>query len=483
MLLFCLINTVNMKTYTSNHHIPKPVKKRKKKMSILEYINNPNANVDEVLNRKHKIDRTIWKVVHYFNIKLDNTTYLDHFVNRDPLDFEKASYIDELIKNVAHVSDEAQTPLDPIHREYFEEQKITYERNKKVEDEQEKKYEEDRKNIDNIKRSELGYAENAFNSGIQITKIVNKFKCQLCGSTLNHVFIAQHSENFKKIVLGRTCVKILLPESEWKKIITKEKVMKSIQSISKRVSFFIEQNNFNLQEHLRNSAITEFSLIKQILVIEKAYPRKKKDDQIKLAIDTLCFTSLRTIKMCFLAWKNRMNKIKKSINGLSKIIETSKIKKLTKAFKIFSTIVQSFNVKVNFKKMTPIEIKDHANVIISLLEDKQSEKKCYLELSNIALSVHSGYSTYMKIYSDNKEILNTINQIEQELQCTRLTALSYPITLKITDKTAFYTSKGLLFHPFMNQIYRNCNVSVALKTYIFNNTTGLSRVCARVTII
>jgi hypothetical protein len=144
--------------------------------------------------------------------------------------------------------------------------------------------------------------------------------------------------------------------------------------------------------------------------------------------------------------------------------------------------VQSFNVKVNFQNTTPIKIKDHTNVTISFLEDKQSEKKCYLELSNIALSVHSGYSTYMKIYSDNEEILNTINQIEQELQCTRLTALSYPITLKITDKTAFYTSKGLLFHPFMNQIYRNCNVSVALKTYIFNNTTGISRVCVRVTI-
>lgn len=481
MLLFCLINTVNMKTYTS-HHIPKPVKKRKKKLNILEYINNPDATVDEVLNKKHKINRTEWKLVHYFNIRLDNTTYLKHSKECPPLNFEKASYIDELIKSVAYMSDEHQTPLDPIHREYFEEQKITYEINKNVEDEQEKKYEEDRKNIDNIKRSELGHAENAFNSGIQITKIVNKFRCQLCGSTLNHVFIAQHSESYKKIVIGSTCVKVLLPENEWEKIITKEKVMKSIKSISKRVRLFIEQNNFNLQEHLKNSAITETSLIKQIFVIEKAFPFKKKDEQIKLAIDTLCFTSLRTIKKCFLAWKNRMNKIKKSINGLSKIIETSKIKKLTKALKIFSTIVQSFNVKINFKKMTPIEIKDHTNVIISLLEDKQSEKKCYLELSNIALSVHSGYSTYMKIYSDNEEILNTINQIEQELQCTRLTALSYPITLKITDKTAFYTSKGLLFHPFMNQIYRNCNVSVALKTYIFNNTTGISRVCVRVTI-
>ena len=246
---------------------------------------------------------------------------------------------------------------------------------------------------------------------------------------------------------------------------------------------FIERNDFNLREHLNNSAITEASLIKQILVIEKAFPRKKKDDQIKLAIDTLCFTILRTIKTCFLAWKNRTNRIKKSINGLSKIIETFRIKKLTNTLKTFSTFVRSFYVKINFRNMSPIEIKEHTNVIISSLEDRRSDKTCSLELTNIALSVHSAYSTYVKIYSDNEKILNTINRIEQELRCTRLTALSYPMTLKITDKTAFYSSKGLLFDPCMNQIYRNCNVSVVLKTYVFNNTTGISRICARVKIL
>ena len=98
MLLFCLINTVNMNPYTSNPNIAKPVKKRKKKMNILEYINNPDANVNVVLNKKHKINRTEWKLVHYFNVKLDNIIYLEHSVHSNPLDFEKASYIDELIK-------------------------------------------------------------------------------------------------------------------------------------------------------------------------------------------------------------------------------------------------------------------------------------------------------------------------------------------------------------------------------------------------
>ena len=138
----------------------------------------------------------------------------------------------------------------------------------------EKKLQEGREKISHhFKPCPLKNDEIAFESGIRITKIVNKFKCQLCGSTLNHVFIAQHSESFKKIVLGKTCVKLLLPENEWEKIIRNEK---AIKNASKRVSLFIELNDFNLQEHLKNSAITEASLIKQIFVIEKAFPHIKK---------------------------------------------------------------------------------------------------------------------------------------------------------------------------------------------------------------
>ena len=54
----------------------------------------------------------------------------------------------------------------------------------------------------------------------------NRVKCQRCGRRLLHVFIAQHSENYKKMFLGRECVKFLIPEAEWGNFIKTRKKWK-----------------------------------------------------------------------------------------------------------------------------------------------------------------------------------------------------------------------------------------------------------------
>ena len=99
--------------------------------------------------------------------------------------------------------------------------------------------------------------------------------------------------------LGRECVKFLIPEAEWENFIKKEKKM---EAKIKRLKKHIERNNFDLQEYKKKAAITDASLIKQIILVEYMNPELQDEDDIlliKKAIDTLCVLRLETMKTYF----------------------------------------------------------------------------------------------------------------------------------------------------------------------------------------
>ena len=452
--------------------------KTKKRLTIEEYIDNPTADVDIVIGKKQKISSKQWDIVHYFYQKLDNIHYLDHNQHQKELIFQKSEYVDTLIERVLNVNKTVQLPLNNSQQIYFEVKRDAYYQQIDAETKKkEQEYDENSKNMFNksyqdcsIKDEEDYYA----NELEYQRKDGNRVKCQRCGRHLHHVFIAQHSENYKKMLLGRECVKFLIPEAEWENFIKKEKKM---EAKIKRLKKYIERNNFDLQEYKKKAAITDASLIKQIILVEYMNPElQDEDDIIKKAIDTLCVLRLETMKTYFFEWKNRRFRL----NNLSRLIKSSETKKLKRSLKKWCRFVRSFKEQITFKNMSASAIEDRTNAVICLLQQQEPWKECYLELSNISLSVHKGYATYIKIYSDNNDILRTISRIEEELRCTRLTVPSYPLTLKHTDRTVFCTSNGVLMKPCFNQVYENCTVSILLKTYDFDNSTGVSRVCVSV---
>ena len=264
---------------------------------------------------------------------------------------------------------------------------------------------------------------------------------------------------------------------------------------------YIEINKFDLQEKLKKARITEESLLKQYFIIENTnHGLKGYAAKIKKAIDTLCVLRLkRTNNLLRLIKYSDTKKLQRSlkkwivfvqsfkeqintINSLSRLIQSSETKKVKRSLKKWCRFVRSFKEQITFKNMSASAIEDRTNAVLLLLQQQEPRKECYLELSNISLSVHKGYATYIKIYSDNNDILRTISRIEEELRCTRLTVPSYPLTLKHTDRTVFCTSNGVLMKPCFNQVYENCTVSILLKTYDFDNSTGVSRVCVSVRI-
>ena len=325
---------------------------------------------------------------------------------------------------------------------------------------------------------------------------MNEFQCQLCGSALHHVFVAQHAKNYKKLIVGRKCVRRIIPEVEWKKILENETKTKNKCN---RIKKYIEINKFDLQEKLKRARITEESLMKQYFIIENTNPDLKGyDAKIKKAIDTLCIlrhkranihsrliksSETKKLRRSLKKWIVFVQSFKEQINiinNLSKLIQSCKTNKLKRSLKKWFRFVLSFKEQITLKNISASAIEDRTNAVLFLLQQKEPRKECYLELSNISLSVHKGYATYIKIYSDNNDILRTISRIEEELRCTRLTVPSYPLTLKHTDRTVFCTSNGLLMKPCFNQVYENCTVSILLKTYDFDNSTGVSRVCVSV---
>ena len=456
---------------------------KKRKLSLDQYIDDSNADVTHIF-KKHKLNSNDWTIVHYFYIRLDNVTYLEHGEIHEPLNFENYSYVYNLINEANKITKRAKADLKENERQEFENRKDetnSYYYNNTSQS----TYVEDSNVLDNKLRLHAEKIEDELN-----IEIVNKFKCQLCGSDLNHVFIAQHNETHKKIVLGKMCVKILVPHEQEQYIInTLNKTKRIIHNVKKHIT----KNAFNLQEHIANARITEASLVKQIILIKKAFPNLNEDDSTQKAIDTLCFIRNRTIKTYFLAWKNYLKTIKKFI----RIIHTVLIKKLTDSMKQWCAYVDSFKEVLDFNILCPVRIQDHTNVIITLLENEISNttKQCFLKLPNVTFSVHVStynfYGKYIKINCSgyNTVLLNTIHSIETSLGCTRLSPLRYPVTLKVIDETKFYKS-GELFTPCINQSYTDCTVTVLLKTYnvctrTSNNDVfekGVSRICVMIQI-
>ena len=454
---------------------------KKRKLSLQQYIDDSNADVTHIF-KKHKLNSNDWTIVHYFYIRLDNVTYLEHGEIHEPLNFENYSYVYNLINEANKITKRAKADLKENERQEFENRKDetnSYYYNNTSQS----TYVDNSNVLDNNLRLHAEKIEDELN-----IEIVNKFKCQLCGSDLNHVFIAQHNETHKKIVLGKMCVKILVPHEQEQYIInTLNKTKRIIHNVKKHIT----KNTFNLQEHIANARITEASLVKQIILIKKAFPNLNEDDSTQKAIDTLCFIRNRTIKTYFLAWKNYLKTIKKFI----RIIHTSLNKKLTDSMKQWCAYVDSFKEVLDFSILCPVRIQDHTNVIITLLENEISNttKQCFLKLPNVTFSVHVStynfYGKYIKINCSgyNTVLLNTIHSIETSLGCTRLSPLRYPVTLKVIDETKFYKS-GELFTPCINQSYTDCTVTVLLKTYnvctrTSNNDVfekGVSRICVMI---
>ena len=454
---------------------------KKRKLSLQQYIDDRNADVTHIF-KKHKLNSNDWSIVHYFYIRLDNVKYLDNTRKHEELNFENYYYVNNLINDVNKITKRAKADLKENERQEFENRKDetnSYYYNNTSQS----TYVEDSNVLDNKLRLHAEKIEDELN-----IEIVNKFKCQLCGSDLNHVFIAQHNETHKKIVLGKMCVKILVPHEQEQYIInTLNKTKRIIHNVKKHIT----KNTFNLQEHIANARITEASLVKQIILIKKAFPNLNEDDSTQKAIDTLCFIRNRTIKTCFLAWKNYLKTIKKFIH----IIHTVLIKKLMSRMNQWCAYVDSFKEVLDFNILCPVRIQDHTNVIITLLENEISNttKQCFLKLPNVTFSVHVStynfYGKYIKINCSgyNTVLLNTIHSIETSLGCTRLSPLRYPVTLKVIDETKFYKS-GELFTPCINQSYTDCTVTVLLKTYnvctrTSNNDVfekGVSRICVMI---
>ena len=445
---------------------------KKRKLSLQQYIDDRNADVTHIF-KKHKLNSNDWTIVHYFYIRLDNKIYLDHGTAHTPLNFEDYSYVNNLINEMKNTPKDTTANLTGYVREKFENYK----------NEANTIY--NSTDLDKNLSYEASRVEEKY---IKSKTLVNKFKCQLCGSDLDHVFVAQHNETHKKIVLGKKCVKILVPHEQEQYVInTLNKTKRTIYNVKHHIT----KNSFNLQEHLANAKITEASLVKQIILIENAFPNLNNNDCIQKAIETLCFIHDRTIRTYFLAWKNYLRTIKKFI----RIIHTVLIKKLTSCMKQWCAYVDSFKEILDFNILCPVRIQDHTNVIITLLENEISNttKQCFLKLPNVTFSVHVStynfYGKYIKINCSgyNTVLLNTIHSIETSLGCTRLSPLRYPVTLKVIDETKFYKS-GELFTPCINQSYTDCTVTVLLKTYnvctrTSNNDVfekGVSRICVMI---
>ena len=101
------------------------IRKRKKRLTLEEYINNPTADVDEVLSKKQKISPTEWNIVHYFYTKLDNVNYTKHDQEFEDLKFSTSEDTDNLIKGV--LREYKTIPLNESQEKYFEEKKDAYE--------------------------------------------------------------------------------------------------------------------------------------------------------------------------------------------------------------------------------------------------------------------------------------------------------------------------------------------------------------------
>ena len=506
-----------------------------------------------------KVKAEKYDIVHYFFDTLDNATYMDNNVHFDKLDFKDSTYIDTVIREVqTRVRNNAKARLSEEQRELFETKK--------------QECNNAQSSVTNDERSQKEIDEAYINNNKAMITIstVNRFKCSLCGSQLRHVFVAQDRATNEKVMLGKTCVKCLVPNGG-----TVIKKHQRLGQTYERLRRLILTNRFDMAEHVKNARVTESSLVKQLILIENTYPTLAFDATVRFAIETLCFTRNRTvracfvawkghtnrvkhaldvfarsfhrvavfrsfrewvsltkertleellsngtvteaclvkqmlllteaypyftgretvrfamrtlcfdrirkIKKCFRAWKNRITRTKTALQTLSEAIHTSHIVVLLHAMYRWKSFVETFHETIDFRSMSTVQIRDSINVMVSLLEDSDSPKQCYLKLSSVTVSVHTNTTlryNFIHVHGSNIDVPIAINQIERGLKCTKVTMLMYPLSLKHTNAMVFYDQNGEAFEPFTNHVYTECKVKVLLKKYTFNNTIGLSRIC------
>ena len=130
--------------------------------------------------------------------------------------------------------------------------------------------------------------------------------------------------------------------------------------------------------------------------------------------------------------------------------------------------------------MSPVQIRDSTNVIVSLLSDPFTKKRCFLKLSNVDVSTFTlelYRRNYIHVHDLNPNVLNTIIDIEKGLGCTKISTLTNTLSIKDTNETVFYDFNGSTFEPILNQLYHDCTVKILLSKYMFKETTGLCKTC------
>ena len=508
-----------------------------------------------------------YDIVHYFFDRLDNAIYLNDEVKCDRLDFKDSTYIDNVIKEVKNEARKNDTlSLTKDQREEFNKKKQECNHEQNYNRNQGKKKSTSSVNHNqSIKDRDENYEAEMKASILMIT--VNRFKCDLCNSQLRHVFVAQDKNTNKKIVLGKTCVKCLVPNG--RNVI---ETHQRIKNTCKRVRKLIAINKFNLEEHLKYARVTESSLVKQVIVVENAYPKLSFDDKVRFAIKTLCFTinktrrifvawkdhtnnvkhalnvllkfldrntlvlffhewithtkdctqreliekvtatelikeiailtevypnirvneitkfairvlcfmKNRTVRMYFSEWKKRRVRIKHALHTLYEAIHTSHIVVLLRAMYKWASFIETFYETINFDTMSPVQIRDSTNVIVSLLSDPFTKKRCFLKLSNVDVSTFTlelYRRNYIHVHDLNPNVLNTIIDIEKGLGCTKISTLTNTLSIKDTNETVFYDSNGSTFEPILNRLYHDCTVKILLSKYTFKETTGLCKTC------
>ena len=92
---------------------------KKRKLSLQQYIDDRHADVTHIF-KKHKLNSNDWTIVHYFYIRLDNVTYLNHEEIHEPLNFENYSHVNNLINEVNKITKYSKADLEEHKREEFE---------------------------------------------------------------------------------------------------------------------------------------------------------------------------------------------------------------------------------------------------------------------------------------------------------------------------------------------------------------------------
>ena len=141
-------------------------------------------------------------------------------------------------------------------------------------------------------------------------------KC-ICNSPLHHVFVAQHCQTNKKIMLGKSCVKHLLPEimnykTIYKKCTEREQVVRQAR----------QRNKYNINDKKYKYFLTDDTLLKQMALMETLHGTVTTTQLLKLSLNTLFFTDSMSqlllkciVRRYFNIWSYKCTKICDTIKG------------------------------------------------------------------------------------------------------------------------------------------------------------------------